>query len=251
MSQTAWPVLVPVDILEGETVPESVIDLLARVPVVLLGYQVLPEQTPPGQARIQFEDQAQSKLEVLADAFDEAGERPETRLVFTHDEEQTLDRVAEEAGCQAILIPNPAPDITRLLVPLRGEADVTRISTFVAALSGDRDISVTLFHVAETEDESATGEARLEAAKRTLNEHGIDPGAINTEAAISEFPVETITTAATEYDAAVMGASEPSLQSILFGERAEQVAARSLGPVVVVRRAEVVESEPETGTTEG
>lgn len=245
MSLSDWPVLVPIEVLEGETVPESVIDLLATVPVVLLGYHVLPEQTPPGQARLQFEDQAQSKLEILADAFDEVGDRPDTRLVFTHDEEQTLDRVAYEAGCQAILIPNPAPEITRLLVPVRGEADVTRISTFVAALIGDRQIAVTLLHVAKSEEESAAGEALLEAGKRTLTEHGITAENITTETAISDSPVEAITTAATDYDATVMGASEPSLRGLLFGESAEQVAARSLGPVMVVRRADEVESEPE------
>jgi nucleotide-binding universal stress UspA family protein len=245
MSQAGWPVLVPVEILKGETVPESVIDLLSTVPVVLLGYHVLPEQTPPGQARIQFEEQARSKLEVLADTFDETGDRPETRLVFTHDEEQTLDRVAEEAGCQAILIPNPAPNITRLLVPVRSEADVRRISTFVAALIEDRNISVTLFHVAESEDGSGGGETLLETGKRTLTQQGIAVETISTDTATSDAPVEAITTAATEYDAVVMGASEPSLRSLLFGESAEQVAARSLGPVVVVRQAEEVESEPE------
>lgn len=245
MSQASWPVLVPVEILKGETVPESVIELLGTVPVVLLGYHILPEQTPPGQARIQFEEQAQSKLAILADAFEEEGDRPKTRLVFTHNEEQTLDRVAEEAGCQAILIPNPAPDITRLLVPVRGEADVTRISTFVAALRGDRDISVTLFHVAETEEGSVAGETLLETGIGTLRDNGVPADAISTETIIAESPVEAITTAATEYDATVMGESEPSLRSILFGEIAEQVAARSLGPVVVVRRAESVESNPE------
>jgi hypothetical protein len=49
---------VPVAILKGETVPDAVVELLSTLPVVVLGYHVLPEQTAPGQARMQFEDQA-------------------------------------------------------------------------------------------------------------------------------------------------------------------------------------------------
>lgn len=239
MSTQTWKVLVPVEILEGETLPDSVVDILDTVPVVLLGYHVLPEQTPPGQARIQFEDQAQQKLDALAEAFDRMGDVPETRLVFTQDEEQTLDRIAEETGCSAYLIPNPAQQIERLLVPLRGEADVVRISAFVAALIGDRDIAITLFHVAEPDKETA-GESMVQQARNYLEESGIAVDSITTEVRSAESPVEAITEAAVDHDATVMGESEPSLRSFLFGEIAERVARRSLGPVFVVRR----ETEP-------
>ncbi len=56
-------VLVPLRVLEGESVPEGVPDLLGDAHVVLLGYHVLPEQTAPGQARMQFEDRAMERLE--------------------------------------------------------------------------------------------------------------------------------------------------------------------------------------------
>ena len=46
-------VLVPVEVLEGRTVPESLVRFLAPSEVVVLGYHVVPEQTPAGQARLQ------------------------------------------------------------------------------------------------------------------------------------------------------------------------------------------------------
>jgi nucleotide-binding universal stress UspA family protein len=232
-----WRVLVPVEILEGETVPDSVVDLLAALPVVVLGYHVLPEQTPPGQARMQFKQRAQGSLNDLAAAFAEAGGDAETRLVFTHDEEQTTDRIADETGCEALLVSNPAPDIERLLVPLRGEVDIPRITELVAALIDDRDIAVTLFHVATSGAKTEAGESMVSDAAARLRDGGVPAGGIETEVRVSGAPVETITTAATDHDAIVMGEREPSPGSFLFGEKSEQVAARSLGPVVVVRRA--------------
>jgi nucleotide-binding universal stress UspA family protein len=236
MSDTPWRVLVPVEVLEGETIPDSVVDALARLPVVVLGYHILPEQTPPGQARLQFEDTAQSKLDELASAFEAAGGDVETRLVFTHDEEQTIDRIADETGCEVILLPNPAPDIERLLVPLRGAVDVQRVATFVAALIGDRDISATLFHVADNDEATDAGRSMLDEAVAVLRDRGVSEDRVTTEVVVSESPIQTIATAATDHHAVVMGEDAPSLRSLVFGEVSEQVAAQSLGPVFVVRR---------------
>jgi nucleotide-binding universal stress UspA family protein len=233
-----WRVLVPVQVLEGQTVSESIAELLSTVPVVVLGYHVLPEQTPPGQARMQFEQQAQTKLDDLAAEFREAGGAADTRLVFTHDQEQTFDRIAAETDCQTVLIPNPAPDVRRLLVPLRGEVDVDRVASFVTALIGDRQIDVTCYHVAASETETNAGQALVDRAATVLRDEGIPDDAIATEVVVSDTPVRAIATAAAEYDAIVMGESEPSLRTFLFGEAAEQVATQSLGPVLVVRRPE-------------
>lgn len=244
MTDADWTVLVPVEVLEGEGVPDAVVDLLSTLPVVVLGYHVLPEQTPPGQARLQFEDQAQAKLDDLATAFREAGGAAETRLVFTHDEEQTLNRVADETGCKAILIPNPTTHVERVLVPLRGEVDVARIATFIAAMIGERDIDVTLFHVTDSgsEDATAIGRSMLDDATDRLLEGGLNAASITNDVVVSETPIQAIATAATDHDAVVMGESAPSLRTFFFGEAAEQVAVHSLGPVVVVRRERNIES---------
>jgi nucleotide-binding universal stress UspA family protein len=238
-------------VLEGEHVPDSVVDLLSTLPVVVLGYHVLPEQTPPGQARLQFETQAQAKLDDLATAFREAGGAAESRLVFTHEKEQTLHRVADETGCQAILIPNPTPEVRRVLVPVRGEVNVPRLAAFVAAMRGERDIELTLYHVGASEEARNTGETLLDEMAAELRQHGVSPTALTREFAVSETPVRAIAAAAADHDAVVMGESEPSLRTFLFGEAPEQVAEQSVGPVVVVRRLREDEDETvETNDTE-
>jgi nucleotide-binding universal stress UspA family protein len=236
-TEREWKVLVPVEVLEGESVPETVAELLATVPVVVLGYHVLPEQTPPDQARLQFEERAQAALEDLAAQFRAAGGDAETRLVFTHDEEQTLTRVADETGCGAYLIPNPTGDVERLLVPVGGEVDLDRLARFAEALVGGRSVLVTLYHVAATDEGRRAGEEVVAEAATRLHEAGLPADRIRTSVVVSDTPVQTVATAAEGHDAVVMGESAPSLRALLFGATSEQVASRSLGPVVVVRRA--------------
>lgn len=232
---TDWTTLVPVAVLEGETVPDALVQLLANLPVVVLGYHVLPEQTAPGQARLQFEDRAQAKLDDLAEAFREAGTTAETRLVFTHDEEQTVDRVTEETGSNVLLAANPTGPVERLLVPLAGDVDVERVGGFLSALLDGTDVAVTLFHVAPDEASADDGEALLDRAVGALVAGGVAGSRVGREVVVDDHPVEAIAEAATDCEAVAMGESEPSLRTFLFGETAERIADRSLGPVLVVQ----------------
>ncbi|SFG11292.1 Nucleotide-binding universal stress protein, UspA family [Halopelagius inordinatus] len=236
MTERDWTVLVPLEVLEGQTIPDTVVELLSPFSVVLLGYHILPEQTAPGQARIQFEEKAQSLLDELAAEFRETGGSCETRLVFTHDEEQTLDRVADEAGCTAILVPNPTTRVERVLVPVGDDVNVARVAAFVAAMADGRDVELTLYHVADDEEAEPAGRSIVEDAAARLRENGLASDAVRTEVVVSKTPVRAIADAADDHDVVVMGESEPSLRSFLFGEISDQVAARSLGPVIVVRR---------------
>ncbi len=249
---TDWTVLVPVAVLEGETVPEPLVDLLANCPVVILGYHVLPEQTAPGQARMQFEDRAQAKLDELAAAFGEAGGPVDTRLVFTHDEEQTVDRVAEETNSSVVLASNPTGQVERVLVPLGGAVDVERIGAFLAALLAGTDVAVTLFHVAPDEASVADGEAILDGAAEALVAGGVAEGRIDREVAVDDRPLVAISDAATDHDVVVMSESAPSLRSFLFGDAFERIADRSLGPVLVVQegRADAGETPTDDGDDE-
>ena len=151
-------VLVPVELLEGETVSSGLLSLLGTVDVTVLGYHVLPEQTPPDQARLQFEERATDALEDLSEEFRAAGGAADHRLVFTHDREQTLERVADETNARAFAITGVTGDVDRLLVSLSGDVAVDRILTFVDEIVGGRDIGVTLYLADETFGE-ANGDA--------------------------------------------------------------------------------------------
>jgi nucleotide-binding universal stress UspA family protein len=225
-------VLVPLAILEGESVSAGLTTLIAPMDVTVLGYHVLPEQTPPDQARLQYEERATDALVDLAAEFEAAGGRADHRLVFTHDREQTIDRVAAETEADAYAITGVTGPIDRLLVTLTGDVAVDRLCSFAAELVADREIGVTLFLAT---DDEAGGRELLEAAAVSLSEHGID---VATELAADDPAFEALLEAAIGHDAIVMGERAPSLRSLVFGEEAEQVAAESVGPVLVVRRLE-------------
>ncbi|MFB6206825.1 MAG: universal stress protein [Haloglomus sp.] len=224
-------VLIPVQVLEGEAISESLVEFLAPAEVVLLGYHVLPEQTPTEQASMQFEDRAREAIEDIATTFHEAGRDVETRVAFTHDRDATVERVAAEVGATATLLPNPAGDIEDVVVPLRGAIDVGRLADLVATLLGGREGSVTLWGLGRDEFDA---QAAIERARETLTERGLPDAQITTEVSASDSPVWDIVDRSGEFDVIVMGEGGPSLFSSLFGDATERVAEGAVAPVIVV-----------------
>lgn len=224
-------VVVPVAVLEGESIPLGLLELLGTMDVTVLGYHVLPEQTPPDQARLQYEERATAALEDIAEEFRAAGGDADYRLVFTADREKSIQRIADEVDALAYAITGATGPVDRLLVALSGDVAHDRIVRFTTPLVGDRDIEVTLLWVGEDE---ATGSAILDTAAAELVASGVD---VEKELAMDASPLEALLTVLPSHDAIVMGEQAPSLQSFLFGDVAERVAAESVGPVLVVRRA--------------
>lgn len=229
-------VLVPVKVLEGGAVSPGLMTLLGTMDVTVLGYHVLPEQTPPDQARMQYEERATAALADLSQEFRAAGGAADHRLVFTHNAEQTITRIAEEVDARAFAISGVTGDVEDVMVSLSGDVAIERILPFVEELIGDRGIDVTLFLA--TEDETA-GRERLEGAESELRERGLT---VQTELAKTNSPFNALIDAAAGHDAIVMGEKSPSLRSLVFGDEADRVASASVGPVLVVRYDESLDS---------
>lgn len=228
-------VLVPIEVLEGESLPKGVPELLANAHVVLLGYHVLPEQTPPGQARIQFEDRAQRKLAEFEATLEMAGATVERHLVFTHSEQQTFDRTLAEHDCLAVLVPNASEPPEDVLVAIRGTVGVDRITTLVAGLFADTSVTVTLYHGVVEDESRADAETFLEGIAERLERLGLSEASM--EYLIDEEGgVDRIADFAEGYDAIVMGETDPSVATFVLGMPSRQVADRFLGPVLVVQR---------------
>jgi nucleotide-binding universal stress UspA family protein len=224
-------VLVPVEILEGETVSPGLVNFLDGLAVHLLGYHVVPEQTPPGQARMSFEARAEEKLEDVADLFRDAGVDVVTRLVFTQDEKQTLERVADEEGCDVVVHVNPAPAVEDVLVPLFGDANAERVAEFLADLPA-ADVRFHFLDLRRGEEDAS----RIEAARTRLRELDVDYHRVTGESVQSSTPVDAILTHSEGYDAVVMAEPRPAVLELLFGEVEARIAAGFVGPVLVVRR---------------
>ncbi|WP_435097747.1 universal stress protein [Halorubrum sp. N11] len=236
-SETDRPsVLVPLAVLEGESLPNGTPELLANAHVVLLGYHVIPEQTATEQAREQFGETAMSKLGEFADRLAAAGADVETRLVFTHDEPTTIDRLIYEYDCLAVLVPNSTERVDSVLVSLRGTIGVGRNTRLVAGLFADAGANVTLYHALGEGESPDDGESFLNGVKADLVERGIAPDRIETLVEDADVPFDAIAGQAESHDAVVMGETDPSVTTFVFGMPSKQVAERFLGPVLVVQR---------------
>ena len=229
-------ILVPVAVLEGQTIPDTVVDFLAPARVVVLGYHVIPEQTPTEQASLQFEDRARGAVDTIAESFRAAGGDPETRVAFTHDRDQTVERVATDVGATAVLLPNPTGEIDDVLVPLRGAISHSRLADLVATLLSGSDRQVTLWGL-DTGSDAFDPEAAVADARARLERRGLPSDRVDVEFSAEAAPLRAIVDRSAAFDAIVMGAGEPSLLTALLGEDEERVAEGAVSPVLVVRKA--------------
>ncbi|MCG1002322.1 MULTISPECIES: universal stress protein [Halobacterium] len=233
-------VLVPVEVLEGESISASLAEFLAPAEVVVLGYHVLPEQTPTEQASMQFEDRAQEAVEDIAETFREAGREVETRVAFTHDRDQTVERVATEVDATAVLLPNPIGEIHDVVVPIRGEIDADRLADLVATLFAGSEGSVTLWGIERT-GSGFDADDGIAYVRETLTDRGVPADQITTTTSASEYPVRSIVDRSDEFDVIVMGEGSESPFAVLFGDETERVAEGAVAPVLVVRDRELEE----------
>ena len=229
-------ILVPVQVLEGESIPEGVPELLANAHVVLLGYHVVPDQTATDQAREQFEAKALARLDEYGEILETAGATVETQLVFTHRGQKTIDRMVEEHSCLAVLIPNATKPPENVLVPVRGTVGLDRFVRLLVGLFEGTDIGITLYHVAEEGETDEDVAMLLNGMAGRLTEEGIESAAIETQVARDGNPQAAIVDDSDAFDAVVMGESDPSVATLVFGMRAQKVAKQFLGPVFVVQR---------------
>jgi hypothetical protein len=222
-------VVVPIEILENDSISSGLAGLLSTADVTVLGYHVVPEQTTPEQMQEQFGERATEALEDLAEEFRAAGGDADYRLVFTRDREQSVDRVVGEVDAEAVAITGTTGEVTRLLVSLSGDVAIDRITAFVEDVAADRPIEVTL--LSATEEETADP-GRIEAVADALVDAGVDVVAVT---AVDASPLDALVDAVPGHDAVVIGERSPSLSSIVLGDFEERVAAATVGPVLVVQ----------------
>ncbi|TYT62515.1 universal stress protein [Natrialba swarupiae] len=229
-------VLIPIDVLGGESVPRTVVDAFASVPVVLLGYRVVPDQTGPGQARDQYESRVRDELDDVQQTFEDAGCLDvSTRIVFTHDRLETFERVAVETECDGVLLVNPAPVLESVLVAIRSDVNLEYIAQLLGALVAGTDLDVTFFHVTSDEGDRDRGSELLDDAVDELIAVGVDRDRVDTALSVDGSPSREILNVASEYDLLVVGESRPSIRRFIFRDRAKTLARKTVDPVLVIR----------------
>lgn len=224
-------ILVPVDISEPELPNLGVLELLQPFEVVLLGYFLVPDQAEPAHLREEYEAEAAARLDEVGSRLD----RTTQVVVFTHDRETTIDRVADQHDCDAVLSVGDTAAIDRILVPIRGDANLERIVSVVAGLLQGTAARATFFHSVDPDSGQSVGEFMLRGAVDRLTEYGIDPDRVDWTLTRDGTPRRDIAEASADYDLVVVGETEPSLRDRIIGDVLSRIIDSIDKPTLVVR----------------
>jgi nucleotide-binding universal stress UspA family protein len=231
-------IVVPIDLTDSEPPAGPLIDLCRSVDVVLLGYYPVPDQVAPAQLRRDHESEAADALAEVAEAFDDRGIGVTDVLVFTHDREATIDRVADEHGCDAVLTLGETGRIETVLVPVRGDTNLDRIVSLLAAVMRMSDASITFFHAVTESSDPGHGEFLLRGAVDRLDEAGIDRDRTDWRLSSGASPDEEIIELAGECDLLVLGESKPSLRERILGSVPSRIVDEVDTPAFIIRDVE-------------
>lgn len=228
-------ILVPVDVSGSEPPDGAILDLLRPVNVVVLGYYPVPKQTAPAHLKEDHESDAAARLAEISADFDSTEHEVEDVLVFTKDRQDTIDRIADQHNCDAVLVPGVASEVERILVPLRGDVNLERIVSLVADLARTSDADVTLFHSVPDGTDPSQGEFILRGAIDRLVEEGVDRERLDWKLAEGGDPKSEIVALADSHDLVILGETEPSLRERIIGTVLTPILDEIKQPAIIVR----------------
>jgi nucleotide-binding universal stress UspA family protein len=205
------------------------------VHVTLLGYYLVPEQTSPEQAREEFEDDAREALEAVEQDLEAEDIEVDTRLVFTPDLADTVERLTEEHAFDAVLTSGGLPSLHRIVVPVHAaEQPLERTVAFVRHLAESADADVLLLRITEPDADEEDTAPSADELRRRCEEAGIPDDRFDLVDLEAEDTVEAIAGLEASYDLVVIAESGPSFLGWLFGEVHDRVREQLEGPVVVI-----------------
>jgi len=228
--------LVPIDASDPDEPSVELVDLLEPLRVVVLGYYPVPDQAAPKQLQEEYQEEAEAAMEPTGREFAEGGAEVESVLVFTRDTVQTVDRVANEFDCDAVLVPGAVGSLDRVLVSLKDETNMFRVLEVVGLLMESGDPEVTLFHAECIEKGSARSELYLRGATDWLAERGLDRERIAWKEPTEETQETDLLDLAEDHDFVMAGEFEPGLRERVLGDMPNRIHDRTGRPVLVVRK---------------
>jgi nucleotide-binding universal stress UspA family protein len=231
-------ILVPVDVSVTEPPDQVILDLLKPVNLVVLGYYPVPKQTAPAHLKEDHEAAATERLERIVAGFARGDHDIEDVLVFTKDRRDTIDRIADQHDCDAVLVPGETDAVERILVPLRGDVNLERIVSLVGDLVRASDATVTLFHSVPEGTDPSTGEFILRGAADRLAEDGVDSDRIDWQLSEGGSPKRQIIDLVADYDLVILGETEPSLRERILGAVLTPILEEIEKPAIIVRDIE-------------
>lgn len=233
-------ILVPVEVPEPTPLPAALLDAFRDLELLILGYNIVPEQTSPEQSQEAFEEQASDALDSVMEYVKDRNIDVDKNIVFTPELGQTIDRYIREKDCNAVLTAKPISSVERLLVPLYSRDQInSRLATILHDLSLSSDLPVTLAILTSGEEESEEMEQSEELqqkALRYLQRAGVPGDKIRpTKVDVSDIS-KAVSQLSSADDVVILAESSTTDRDSFFNTLHEDIEEAISCPVLVVLR---------------
>ena len=229
--------LIPLDIAAKQKLSVPLADLLSTLPVFLVGYWKVPEQSSPEQVREEHGEEAEAYLQEILDRVDQQADQIESQLIFTPDIAESIEELASKHQCDAILT-LPGSDgfqeVRRILVCLQDDISFQRLEDFLVALLQNHQPALTLLFYSSEPDEKEK-ELLLQGLKGELDEQLLEEIQIDLDVISDSDITADILERTPDFDLLVMGRTAPPLLKKLFSKKDEKISRKARIPVIVVR----------------
>lgn len=231
-------ILVPVEMPDPTPLPAALINAFRDLELMILGYNIVPEQTSPEQSREEFEEEATEDLEQIINDMKARDIDVEQELIFTPNLAKSVTQYIEDKSCNAILTAQPIEEVKRLLVPLYSKKQITpRLATVLYDLvqSNRLPVSITLLTSGEKESEQHEDVLQLrEEAISQLNRVGIDDEQIRINKAKVPDIAKAVQKLSGEDDVIILAEADPSKRGSLLDTVHDEIQDAVSCPVLVV-----------------
>jgi len=231
-------ILIPIEVLKEESMPEGIIDLLKDTEVTLLGIHDIPEQTAASQASMQYKERIESILRNIKSRFVESGVKTETRQVFTHNKEKTIERIEEEEDIDATLLLNPMQTHKKILIIYRYKENLKKAGELINQMGLNK--SIVGLMLVEPEDTT------LDQGVSILMNTGIKQESIKERIKTRrEDIVKEIENQSSEYGLIFIGKVGKSIKETILGNISEKIKKATYGPVILLEGMKSIDKPEE------
>ncbi|OUJ19145.1 Nucleotide-binding protein UspA family [Methanonatronarchaeum thermophilum] len=220
-------ILIPIEVLEKESVPEGVVDLMSGVEVILLGVHEIPEQTAASQASSQYKEKVDSILNKIKQSFDEAGAKTKTRQAFTHNKAETIERIEREENVDATILLNPIPPQKNILLVYRYIENLEKAGALINQFGlGGSEIGLMLVEPDETTLDQGVSKLMKQGVKLENIKERIETD--------REDIVNEIENRSADYGLLMIGRVDRDLKDLILGDISKKIKEATYGPVILI-----------------
>lgn len=228
-------ILIYVDLSEDIEYDRIPIELFSSLDVILLGIYPVSDQATPEQTRDNFGEEAEETLETVKDNFALSHVEAETCLRFTSEPLETMNKIAYEKECDAILTPGEIEHLDQILIPVKGTEDSARMAKFTCDLLEESPKNITLIGFVEAEDRKSDHRSILEQFENDLVDGGLPDERIEIRVETVDSVEDGLIEQIDKYDVAVLGESESDLKDVVVDSVHEKVLQQTTVPLITVR----------------